>query len=1141
MTPNRFTALLTFIAVFASADLLAKAPNNIDIQAAVLNDGGLVPDGDYQVTFRLFDAIANGSELASDGPLTVTVVGGVFDTVFKVANAALFHENDDVWLEVEVIEPVAAKLGRKQLSSVGFAFSAYRAESSDTADGLSAACSGCVSAGHIGFEYVEPGDLGAYAKTADLSAYAKLADLSDYAKLTDLSDYAKTADLSAYAKVEDSLGGLADECDDSQIPKLVGGIWVCSEDTGGLDPPECTGTNHALQFDGIAYSCVDVTKAGLTGGKANGFEAVDDWGDGWDGMPRAQKSWADATADCAARGARLPTMTELYRNRHSGGGHGNIGTQANSEQLWTMIPTVQDQVVTLNVSDGTSVDKAEADPQAYRCVWPLRDAATVGLFDGDFCNGEPGQGCYKHKRWNVDANTRQPASLLSAIHECAAYNAGLPSIREVQELAQNAGFEPTPAWPIVVGEELLSNNTNYRQNVAQQFGQTMFVVNASPQSDWQYSVGETDYPIGQGGLGASQNPVAFRCIGRAEAEVGALPPSPLCRGECFTTEKGRYRLTLDSERRELAQWGQARETCRQLGGDLPTVAEYTQAIHSGLPADGPNPAALELWSSEAIFRAGFGAGVLRVRNAALGAKWLPINAVGFPGTVEYNLATQIAHFRCVWRETLEPNGAVACSATENLVWKDSAYSCEASVDGSSGGQAKGAQEFQDDWGNAWDSFDRSAATWAAASADCQTLGARLPTNSELHRVSAATLVTTQKLPIISEECLWTFGFAPDKDKATCVNAAGTVLGLAKSASTAYRCVWPASAGDGLSGRGCYGPKDQPCFQLGHLRTDAVLRPSMSQSTAAYECALAGGRLPTMSEWAAIEHSDPANSGTGWLNEVVDNEDGRHYLVAMPLQDGAPYWQPLVDVTIKTADPVDTEQSFRCIFSTGPSVEVAKQACAYGDCGAGVCCKGISCKHILALDPAATSGSYDVDPDGNAPQHLPMPVSCDMETDGGGWTLGARWDGTSTDYLEKAGFAANSLVDVGGLGKLHDLSLRALATESYRLKTTDSDRVAFYEHNNAVGVFASDSSSLPVGPVLRIKPAWTDEWETAPTDTGEAKILSALRGEKQNAQGFWCSDSFTNGCPSYAHDGKTGAWDGEEAGPGWGQPGELWIK
>ncbi|MCA9661315.1 MAG: hypothetical protein KC486_23450 [Myxococcales bacterium] len=60
-------------------------------------------------------------------------------------------------------------------------------------------------------------------------------------------------------------------------------------------------------------------------------------------------------------------------------------------------------------------------------------------------------------------------------------------------------------------------------------------------------------------------------------------------------------------------------------------------------------------------------------------------------------------------------------------------------------------------------------------------------------------------------------------------------------------------------------------------------------------------------------------------------------------------------------------------------------CAQGSCIADTCTLAATCAEILDLDAEAASGVYVIDPDGDGGVD-PFPVSCDMDTDGGGWTL-----------------------------------------------------------------------------------------------------------------------------------------------------------
>jgi hypothetical protein len=66
------------------------------------------------------------------------------------------------------------------------------------------------------------------------------------------------------------------------------------------------------------------------------------------------------------------------------------------------------------------------------------------------------------------------------------------------------------------------------------------------------------------------------------------------------------------------------------------------------------------------------------------------------------------------------------------------------------------------------------------------------------------------------------------------------------------------------------------------------------------------------------------------------------------------------------------------------------ACSPGFFGNGTSCRRpLSCSELLALDPTVPTGQHVIDPDGDAPG-AEFEVHCDMERDGGGWTLAMRF-------------------------------------------------------------------------------------------------------------------------------------------------------
>lgn len=92
---------------------------------------------------------------------------------------------------------------------------------------------------------------------------------------------------------------------------------------------------------------------------------------------------------------------------------------------------------------------------------------------------------------------------------------------------------------------------------------------------------------------------------------------------------------------------------------------------------------------------------------------------------------------------------------------------------------------------------------------------------------------------------------------------------------------------------------------------------------------------------------------------------------------------LTDCNGERADgcEIDTQNDEQNCGACGVVCAVAGARCLNGTCGP----PPPSCKALLAMEPGAKSGTYQLDPDGNGPAPA-FSASCDMTTAGGGWTL-----------------------------------------------------------------------------------------------------------------------------------------------------------
>lgn len=425
----------------------------------------------------------------------------------------------------------------------------------------------------------------------------------------------------------------ASACSQNQVLQWTGTAWGCTTIGGSTPSQPCTGAGQALQWDGTTWTCINVQNSGLSGGRANGFETRDDWGDVWDGVPRAARTWAEANQACSSAGARLPTVTELWRNRATYG-TGNIGTPNDTYPLWTIAPSYRpNYYATTVLSNGAFTDVLATNSVAFRCIW--KSQSPSGL-SGNRCFGPPGAECRaKDAFYNVDRWSRAPQFFPSAKKECELENASIATAEDLEaELGRGANFVSTPdlawpAWHFTASSSAYSNGYLYSR---------LLRWTKNPEPWWGPDSTSANF-------GAPTSVYTFRCVGKKTAGSGVRPASPACQGSCFEiTGPSRNRLIADNADRPAAVWHVAFKACQAVGGTLPTMEEINQLVHAGW---GNGVITRYLWSGSP---ATWGWQVARWDGTGSGY-WNPhhdYSNAQYSGTfVQPATATQ---YRCVWRE-----------------------------------------------------------------------------------------------------------------------------------------------------------------------------------------------------------------------------------------------------------------------------------------------------------------------------------------------------------------------------------------------------------------------------------------------------------------------------------------------------------
>ena len=179
------------------------------------------------------------------------------------------------------------------------------------------------------------------------------------------------------------------------------------------------------------------------------------------------------------------------------------------------------------------------------------------------------------------------------------------------------------------------------------------------------------------------------------------------------------------------------------------------------------------------------------------------------------------------------------------------------------------QAITDPWGYSWDGLERAATTFADATATCGTLAGRLPTASELYRVSATQSATVGQTS--NTNYLWSQ--VPD--------GAGSHVPLRLSdaltktsldtASVNYRCVCPPALPKTYTGKSCFNVTSNAngCYSLAaegaRYNMDLDDRPALGKGSAIWECAFYHGHLPTPIQYAEAIQQGIGTGSNAWLH------------------------------------------------------------------------------------------------------------------------------------------------------------------------------------------------------------------------------------------------------------------------------------
>ncbi|MCB1583601.1 MAG: hypothetical protein KDI92_11095 [Xanthomonadales bacterium] len=717
---------------------------SVDLQAVSyqgeLSQSGNLYTGQADFQFRLFDSLTAGSQQGlTDNKNNVEVLNGRFVVELDQWNGEF--DGSDFWLEITAAVPAGSGnfitlTPRQKISPVPYAEYAYDLDIS----GLQLRVTGtCPSNSAIQVVDVNGGvTCGTFAEEGHSHEFAEItnvpADLAD-------GDDDTTYDGSDFAVSNQS-------CAVGQVVSAIAanGSISCVNLPAASSPPDCNQSNQALQYDSVnGWNCVDITFSGPSAGEAQGFEITDSWGDTWDGIERQAKSWAEADQTCNSLGARLPTITELYRV--SGAFKGDVGSPYETNYLWSQTWWDKTNKGRVRLTDGAINNSFATSSSPFRCIWPQ---ASVSYFTGNKCMGEPGDACWDHVGFPnntmvMDKMERPPVSYVAATDECAFVNAHLADQQDYAENIINGLPNGTNSW------QWTSNHARYDWAALVRWQNTDTLYD--DHSDTYVSVSSR-----------AGGPYRFRCTG-VNTAAGAHPTT--VANEFIASDT---LIKTSDAPTAIATFGDSINGCFSQGGHVAHSRDIMELVRAGMTSGtGTDYLWLADWSRYDLIQIGRWTGVDTSYTGYYNeyVTWATVNLVN-----EYQ-------HRCVFYPI------------------DMAYSHPPNSNCALG---LPCQQFENGASKlAVDTTDRIASTYTEATADCINMGGQLPTAVQLTEAiragvpngSGAYLWTSDSAGLDTNGNSYAIalkwngtesGFSPVYSSSATWSGKGTT-------TQSYRCVW----------------------------------------------------------------------------------------------------------------------------------------------------------------------------------------------------------------------------------------------------------------------------------------------------------------------------------------------------------------